>query len=108
MIPNFANCKKVATICLVVFLTKPYKTFCQNKCEDLKNGTFYSYTREGIEKPYTKKVQINYVQGQKEPVSVEWTQNSDFQTGNYKIEIYNNGFKIGEGTRSLKKGGLFG
>jgi hypothetical protein len=49
MIPNFANCKKVATICLVVFLTKPYKTFCQNKCEDLKNGTFYSYTREGIE-----------------------------------------------------------
>ena len=29
-------------------------------------------------------------------------------TGNYKIEIYHNGFKIGEGIRSLKKGGLFG
>ena len=27
---------------------------------------------------------------------------------NYKIEIYHNGFKIGEGVRSLKKGGLFG
>ncbi len=26
----------------------------------------------------------------------------------YKIEIYHNGFKIGEGVRSLKKGGLFG
>ena len=60
------------------------------------------------ERPFTKKVQINYVQGQKQPVTVEWTQNSDFQTGNYKIEIYNNGFKIGEGVRSFKKGGLFG
>jgi hypothetical protein len=33
---------------------------------------------------------------------------SDFQKGDYKIEIYHNGFKIGEGTRTLKKGGLFG
>ncbi|MDQ6888862.1 MAG: hypothetical protein M3Z56_01080 [Bacteroidota bacterium] len=73
--------------------------------EALGSGTFV--TRDGVEKPYTKKVQINYVQGQKEPVSVEWTQNSDFQTGDYKIEIYNNGFKIGEGVRTFKKGGLF-
>ncbi len=71
----------------------------------LGSGTFV--TRDGIQKPFTKKVQINYVQGQKEPVSVEWSQNSDFQTGDYKIEIYNNGFKIGEGIRSFKKGGLF-
>ncbi|MEO6220448.1 MAG: hypothetical protein ABIO81_08475 [Ginsengibacter sp.] len=71
----------------------------------LGSGKFV--TRDGIEKSFTKKVQINYVQGQKEPVSVEWSQNSDFQTGDYKIEIYNNGFKIGEGVRSFKKGGLF-
>ncbi|MEP6582946.1 MAG: hypothetical protein ABJA90_01715 [Ginsengibacter sp.] len=71
----------------------------------LGSGKFV--TRDGIEKAFTKKMQINYVQGQKEPVSVEWSQNSDFQTGNYKIEIYNNGFKIGEGVRSFKKGGLF-
>ena len=64
-------------------------------------------TRDGVERPFTKKIQINYVQGQKEPVKVEWSQNSNFQTGNYKIEIYNNGFKIGEGTRSFKRGGLF-
>ncbi|MDQ2720014.1 MAG: hypothetical protein M3Z26_09700 [Bacteroidota bacterium] len=74
--------------------------------EALGSGKFL--TRDGAERPYTKKVQINYVQGQKEPVNVEWSQNSKFQTGNYKIEIYNNGFKIGEGTRSFKKGGLFG
>jgi hypothetical protein len=72
----------------------------------LGSGKFV--TRDGVERPYTKKMSINYVQGQKEPVQVEWSQNSDFQTGNYKIEIYNNGFKIGEGTRSFKKGGLFG
>ncbi len=72
----------------------------------LGSGKFV--TRDGEERPFTKKVQINYVQGQKQPVTVEWSQNSDFQTGNYKIEIYNNGFKIGEGVRSFKKGGLFG
>jgi hypothetical protein len=72
----------------------------------LGSGRFL--TRDGLERTFTKKVQINYVQGQKQPVTVEWTQNSDFQTGNYKIEIYNNGFKIGEGVRSFKKGGLFG
>ena len=72
----------------------------------LGSGTFT--TRDGVQKSFTKKIQINYVQGQKQPVTVEWSQNSKFQTGNYKIEIYNNGFKIGEGTRSLKKGGLFG
>lgn len=72
----------------------------------LGSGTFV--TRDGMERPFTKKIQINYVQGQKEPVKIEWSQNSGFQTGNYKIEIYNNGFKIGEGVRSFKKGGLFG
>ncbi len=71
----------------------------------LGSGTFT--TRDGIQKPFTKKIQINYVQGQKQPVKVEWSQNSKFQTGDYKIEIYNNGFKIGEGVRNLKKGGLF-
>ena len=72
----------------------------------LGSGKFV--TRDGTEKAFTKKVQINYVQGEKQPVTVEWTQNSGFQTGNYKIEIYNNGFKIGEGVRTFKKGGLFG
>ena len=31
-----------------------------------------------------------------------------FKKGDYKIEVYNNGFKIGEGISSLKKGGWFG
>jgi len=74
--------------------------------EALGSGRFV--TREGIEKLFTKKVQINYNQGEKQTVNVEWKQNSNFQTGNYKIEVYHNGFKVGEGVRNFKKGGLFG
>lgn len=71
----------------------------------LGSGTFT--TRDGVSRSFTKKIQINYVQGQKQSVKVEWTQNSSFQTGDYKIAIYNNGFKIGEGVTTFKKGGLF-
>lgn len=72
----------------------------------LGSGRFL--TRDGGEKPFTRKVSVNYVQGQKQTVTIEWSQNSDFQTGNYKIEVYNNGFKIGQGTVNFRKGGLFG
>jgi peptidoglycan hydrolase CwlO-like protein len=65
-------------------------------------------TREGEEKYFTQKIDVNYTQGQRQTLSIDWKQNSDFETGDYKIEVYNNGFKIGEGIRSLKKGGLFG
>ena len=74
--------------------------------EALGSGKFV--TRDGVEKLFTKKVQINYNQGEKQTVTIEWKQNSDFQTGNYRIEVYHNGFKIGEGVRNFKKGGLFG
>ena len=50
---------------------------------------------------------IDYQQGTRKTVSIPIRQ-KDFQTGDYKIEVYNNGFKIGEGVRTLKKGGLFG
>lgn len=64
-------------------------------------------TREGQEKFYTQKLDVNYTQGQRQTLSFDWKQGSSFQTGDYKIEVYNNGFKIGEAVRSLKKGGLF-
>jgi peptidoglycan hydrolase CwlO-like protein len=74
--------------------------------EALGSGTFT--TREEGDKLYTSKVQIDYEAGKRKPVEFAWKQNSDFQRGNYKIEVYHNGFKIGEGVRELKKGGLFG
>lgn len=64
-------------------------------------------TREEGEKFFTAKVPVQVEAGKRKPVQFAWRQNSDFQRGDYKIEIYHNGFKIGEGVRSLKKGGLF-
>jgi hypothetical protein len=71
----------------------------------LGSGTLTTRT-EG-DKPYTTKVSTEYEQGTRKVLSFPIRQ-TDFQTGNYKIEIYHNGFKIGEGIRTLKKGGLFG
>ncbi len=64
-------------------------------------------TRNGEVKYFTQKIDVNYTQGQRQTLSIDWKQNSDFESGEYKIEIYNNGFKIGEGIRSLRKSGLF-
>jgi phage shock protein A len=71
----------------------------------LNSGTFT--TRNEGDKSFTNKVSIDYEQGTRKAVSIPIRQNN-FQTGDYKIEVYNNGFKIGEGVRTLKKGGLFG
>lgn len=64
-------------------------------------------TREEGDKTFTAKVPVQYEQGTRKNVQFP-IQQDKFQTGDYKIEIYQNGFKIGEGIRSLKKGGLFG
>jgi hypothetical protein len=64
-------------------------------------------TRTDGDKTFTTRVPVDYSQGTRQPVSFPIRQ-SDFQTGNYRIEVYHNGFKIGEGVRTLKKGGLFG
>jgi len=71
----------------------------------LGSGTFT--TREEGDKVYTAKVPVEIEAGKTKPVHFDWKQNSTFQKGSYKIEIYHNGFKIGEGIKELKKGGLF-
>jgi|SRR6218665_509019 len=63
-------------------------------------------TRTDGDKPFTTKVPLEYEQGTRKAVQFPIRQ-EDFQKGDYKIEIYHNGFKIGESTRTLKKGGLF-
>ncbi|MGB3090474.1 MAG: hypothetical protein WBA96_04915 [Chitinophagaceae bacterium] len=72
----------------------------------ISEGSNVLNTRTDGDKNFTAKIPVEYVQGERKPVQFPIRQN-DFQTGNYKIEIYHNGFKIGEGVRSLKKGGLF-
>lgn len=73
--------------------------------ESLGSGKFN--TRDGKEKPFTQKIDVNYTQGQRQTLSIDLKQGTSFATGDYRIEVYNNGFKIGEGIRSLKKGGIF-
>lgn len=70
------------------------------------SGTFQ--TRDEGEKVYTNKVNVNYEQGKRTPISFDWKQDNHYQTGDYKIQIYQNGYKIGEGLKTLKKAGLFG
>jgi hypothetical protein len=72
----------------------------------LGSGTFTS--KEDGDKVFTAKVPVDFESGKTKSVQFAWKQNSVFEKGNYKIEIYHNGFKIGEGTRELKKGGIFG
>jgi peptidoglycan hydrolase CwlO-like protein len=65
-------------------------------------------TREEGEKLFTNKVNVQYEHGKRMPVSFDWKpETGKYQTGDYKIEIYQNGYKIGQGTKELKKGGLF-
>ena len=74
------------------------------KIIDATGGTFT--TREEGDKSFTSKLTVPYEQGKRQNVQLPLVQDK-FQTGDYKIQVYHNGFKIGEGVRTLKKGGLF-
>jgi peptidoglycan hydrolase CwlO-like protein len=78
-----------------------------NVINDPNLGSSTLTTRTDGDRPYTFKTTAEYEQGTRKTVSIPLRQDH-FQTGNYKIEIYQNGFKIAEGVRTLKKGGLFG
>lgn len=73
---------------------------------DASMGSGTLTTRQEGDRAFTYKTSIDYQQGTRKSVQIPLRQNN-FQTGNYKIEIFQNGFKIAEGVRSLKKGGLF-
>lgn len=73
--------------------------------ESLGSGKFT--TSAGEEKTFTTKVLVNYTQDQKQNVSFDWKQTDKYVPGTYKVEVYHNGYKIGEGTVTMKKGGLF-
>jgi hypothetical protein len=72
----------------------------------LGSGSFT--TRDEGDKVFTAKVPVEIEASKSKSVQFAWKQNTPFMKGNYKIEIFHNGFKIGEGTRELKKGGIFG
>ena len=73
---------------------------------EMASSTFT--TREEGDKAYTAKVPVNLEAAKKKNVEFGFVPGTNFQIGNYKVQIYQNGFLIGEGTTQLKKGGIFG
>lgn len=73
--------------------------------EALGSGTFT--TREEGDKSFTVKLPVDVETTTKKSVQFSFVPGADFVVGNYKIQVYQNGFMIGEGIRELKKGGLF-
>jgi len=64
-------------------------------------------TREEGDKTYTAKVPVDLETAKTKNVAFSFQPGATFQKGSYKIQIYQNGFLIGQGTKELKKGGLF-
>ncbi len=60
-------------------------------------------TREDGAKAYSNKLSVQYEQNKELPVSYD-IKNVSFTEGEYLVEIYHNGFKIGEGKTKLSKG----
>lgn len=69
------------------------------------NETFN--VRDEGDKPFTAKVPVDLETAKTKNVEFAFTPGSAFKQGNYTVMIYQNGFLIGQGTRELKKGGLF-
>lgn len=73
--------------------------------QSLNSGTFT--TREEGDKAFTAKLPVEIETAKSKSVQFAFEPGSNFQRGNYTIKIYQNGFLIGQGTRELKKSGLF-
>ncbi|RTL47354.1 MAG: hypothetical protein EKK39_14430 [Sphingobacteriales bacterium] len=73
----------------------------------VSSGNTILTKKEGV-KPYTAKVVVQYEQGKTATVNLNWRNNEDYQPGDYTIMVYQNGYKIGQGSILLKKSSLFG
>lgn len=71
-----------------------------------KTGGGTLTTRADGDQTFTSRLTVNYEQGTRQNVQLPLYLEK-FLTGDYKIQVYHNGFKIGEGVRTLKKGGMF-
>lgn len=69
-------------------------------------GTFS--TREEGNKTFTAKVPVELEPSKTKNVSFSFAPEGNFMEGEYKIEIYQNGYLIGQSKKTLKKSGIFG
>ena len=76
--------------------------------QPITSGNTGSFTtRDEGAKTYTAKVPVDLETAKTKNVAFSFVPGNTFQKGSYKIQIYQNGFLIGQGTKELKKGGLF-
>ena len=74
----------------------------------ITDGSTFVSREEGA-KVYTLRVDSTYEQGKRKTIKADWKNTTGkYQVGDYKISIYNNGFKIGEGVKNLKKSTFLG
>ncbi len=74
----------------------------------ITDGSTFVSREEGA-KVYTLRVDSTYEQGKRKTIKADWKNTTGkYQVGDYKISIYNNGFKIGEGVKTLKKSTFLG
>ncbi len=88
---------------LYVIVTDPKGSIVQN----MELGSGAMTTRQDGDRNFTAKIPVEYETGTRKGVSFPIKNGDGFQAGDYKIEVYHNGFKIGESIRSLRKG-IFG
>ena len=60
-------------------------------------------TREDGQKTFSNKITVQYEQNAVLPVSYDIKQSSKLVEGEYTVEVYHNGFKIGEGKTTMRK-----
>ncbi len=73
----------------------------------INTGSETFTTREEVAMPFTAKMPVDLETAKKKNVEFAFIPGNNFVQGAYTVQIYQNGFLIGQGTRELKKGGLF-
>jgi hypothetical protein len=61
-------------------------------------------TREDGQRTFATKLTVKYVQNETSFINFDIKENIKLIVGEYKVEVYNNGFKIGESKITLRKG----
>jgi len=69
------------------------------KFKDADSGELETWSLGTIR--YSDKIKFNYTTGTKKNISFDW-EDYEFPKGNYRIDIYQNGFKIGQKSLELK------
>ena len=83
---------------LYIIITDPNKKIISS--DAMGSGIFEARNIGSL--TYTQKMDVDYTQNKRQTVSFDWKGEGGFISGNYKLEVYNNGFKIGEAVRPLK------